>query len=159
MPIFKLVYVGHKLVLVKCLQYTLVKIIQWSCKTTFWPRQKQLRSQQPVSVHVSLKANELLPTPPLCSVSCIICGAQPSKTKKSTASSVALMSGENKLLSSLLHPTTKRLHCSVELNCHIVLSAACEIADTWYYCANVIVYLLSFIAGMWTNSSVTLKEA
>ncbi len=39
------------------------------CETTpFLPCQKQLCSQRPVSVHVSLNDNELLLTPPLSSV-------------------------------------------------------------------------------------------
>ncbi len=29
------------------------------------------------------------------------------------------------------------------LNFHIVLSSACEIADTRYYCANLFIYLVS----------------
>ncbi len=40
------------------------------------------------------------------------------------------------------------------LNCHIVLSTACEISNTLYYRANLFNYLFT-----WTNSSVRLKEA
>ncbi len=152
MPIFhKLVWLFK--VFVKCLQYTLVKIPQWSCKTTFLPCQNSC-SQKPVSVHVSLNANELLPTPPLC----ILCGEQPSKTKRIHC----VLSGSDvrrkwKLLCSLLHPTTKRLHCSVERYAQLSYRPIASLWDRGY--TILLCKLLSFIAGKWTNSSVKLKEA
>ncbi len=103
----------HKLVwscgvFMKWLQHTLVKIPQWSCKITpFLPRQKQLCSQWPVSVHVSLIDNELLLTPPLSAVFfCSIKWCFTIKTKLIQCSSWALMSGKMRLYPLLHHYKT-----------------------------------------------------